>query len=87
MGYIREAQSKYGHYIPTLTDVHHIRSGLGQPLGLWREAYEDDNIPQEDDLPPIPVKAGDRIFADFYKSHTNVSISMSSFKFGYSQQY
>ncbi|KAG5636079.1 hypothetical protein H0H81_009199 [Sphagnurus paluster] len=44
---------------------------LGQPLGLLREAVQDDTIPQGKELPSISVKKGDLIFADLGKAHLN----------------
>ncbi|GLB44633.1 hypothetical protein LshimejAT787_1702600 [Lyophyllum shimeji] len=44
---------------------------LGQNLGVWRNIVKDDVIPQGHGLPPISVRAGERIYASFSKAHTN----------------
>lgn len=53
--------------------VGYIREAqrLGQSLSLWRNVVQDDVIPQGHGLPSISVHAGERIFADFRKAHTN----------------
>ena len=43
-----------------------------QFTGLWRDAEVDASIPQGDGLPPLEVKAGDRIWASFKNAHLNV---------------
>ncbi|KAG6837767.1 hypothetical protein H0H93_001694 [Arthromyces matolae] len=43
---------------------------LGSTVGLWREVAQDDSIPQGYNLPPITVRKGERIYADFNKAHT-----------------
>jgi hypothetical protein len=42
-----------------------------QFTGLWRDAVVDTSIPQGDDLPPLKVLAGDRIWASFKNAHLN----------------
>ncbi|KAG6830523.1 hypothetical protein H0H87_007821, partial [Tephrocybe sp. NHM501043] len=39
--------------------------------GLWREAAVDMSISQGPNLPPVDVKAGDRIWASFRNAHLN----------------
>ncbi|RDB16365.1 Psi-producing oxygenase A [Hypsizygus marmoreus] len=39
--------------------------------GLWRQAASDTEIPQGPGLPPIQVKAGDRIWSNFRNAHMN----------------
>ncbi|KAG6864426.1 hypothetical protein C0991_009578 [Blastosporella zonata] len=45
---------------------------LASAPGLWRDVAEADLIPQGHDLPPIKVRKGERIFADFSRAHTDV---------------
>jgi len=40
-----------------------------QSIGLWRDVAVDASIPQGDDLPPLNVQAGDRIWASFKNAH------------------
>ncbi|KAK7036088.1 heme peroxidase [Favolaschia claudopus] len=42
-----------------------------QFTGLWRGAAVDTVIPQGDGLPPLKIKAGDRIWASFKNAHIN----------------
>ncbi|KAJ7923789.1 heme peroxidase [Mycena leptocephala] len=42
-----------------------------QFTGLWRDVAVDATIPQGKDLPPMNVKAGDRIWASFKNAHIN----------------
>jgi len=42
-----------------------------QFTGLWREAAVDAQIPQGAGLPPMNVRAGDRIWASFKNAHLN----------------
>ncbi|KAJ6500909.1 heme peroxidase [Mycena sanguinolenta] len=42
-----------------------------QFTGLWRDVAVDASIPQGKGLPPINVKAGDRIWASFRNAHIN----------------
>ncbi|KAJ7704765.1 heme peroxidase [Mycena rosella] len=44
-----------------------------QFTGLWRDVAADAVIPQGKGLPPMNVKAGDRIWASFKNAHTNPS--------------
>jgi hypothetical protein len=46
-----------------------------QFTGLWRDVAVDATIPQGKDLPPMNVKAGDRIWASFKNAHINVRSS------------
>ncbi|KAG6856837.1 hypothetical protein H0H87_012895 [Tephrocybe sp. NHM501043] len=39
--------------------------------GLWRDVAEDDLIPQGHELPPVAVRKGERVFADFSTAHTD----------------
>ncbi|KAG6848129.1 hypothetical protein H0H93_003124, partial [Arthromyces matolae] len=39
--------------------------------GLWREAVENAIVDQGPDLPPLEVKAGDRVWASFKNAHLN----------------
>ncbi|KAJ7028392.1 hypothetical protein C8F04DRAFT_1398916 [Mycena alexandri] len=41
-----------------------------QFTGLWRDVAADASIPQGKGLPPMNVKAGDRIWASFKNAHT-----------------
>jgi hypothetical protein len=43
-----------------------------QFTGLWRDVAVDVSIPQGDGLPPLEVKAGDRIWASFKNAHLDV---------------
>ncbi|KAG5337782.1 hypothetical protein C0989_008907 [Termitomyces sp. Mn162] len=45
--------------------------------GLWREATENTVIDQGSGLPPVELKAGDRIWASFRNAHLNVSTVLS----------
>ncbi|KAF8879290.1 heme peroxidase [Infundibulicybe gibba] len=54
-GYVREA----------------MRAPNPQFTGLWRDAAVDADIPQGNGLPPLSVKAGDRIWASFKNAHLN----------------
>ncbi|KAF8878553.1 hypothetical protein BD779DRAFT_1474745 [Infundibulicybe gibba] len=50
----------------------HNTPGLNpQFTGLWRDAVVDADIPQGGGLPPLSVKAGDRIWASFKNAHLN----------------
>ncbi|KAJ7160327.1 heme peroxidase [Mycena filopes] len=42
-----------------------------QYTGLWRDVAADASIPQGKGLPPLNVKAGDRIWASFKNAHIN----------------
>ncbi|KAF7358979.1 Heme peroxidase [Mycena sanguinolenta] len=42
-----------------------------QFTGLWRDVAADASIPQGKGLPPMNVKAGDRIWASFRNAHIN----------------
>ncbi|KAJ8518487.1 hypothetical protein ONZ45_g4459 [Pleurotus djamor] len=42
-----------------------------QTPGLWRDVAVDATIPQAGSLPPLIVKAGDRIWASFRTAHVN----------------
>lgn len=55
------------------TEASVVKTGLGQPLGLWRDVSKDDSIPQAHGS-SIAVHAGERIFADFSKAHTDVGV-------------
>ncbi|TFK61201.1 heme peroxidase [Pluteus cervinus] len=44
-----------------------------QYVGLWRGAAVDTTIQQGSGLPPIEIKAGDRIWASFRNAHLNPS--------------
>jgi len=44
-----------------------------QFTGLWRGVAVDSVIPQGPDLPPMQVKAGDRLWASFKNAHRNPS--------------
>ncbi|KAJ6585690.1 heme peroxidase [Mycena capillaripes] len=44
-----------------------------QFTGLWRDVAADATIPQGNGLPPMNVKAGDRIWASFKNAHVNPS--------------
>ncbi|KAG6830533.1 hypothetical protein H0H92_000205 [Tricholoma furcatifolium] len=44
---------------------------LSSTPNLWRDVATDDLIPQGHNLPPIPVRKGERIFADFNKAHND----------------
>jgi len=44
-----------------------------QFTGLWRDVAADAAIPQGKGLPPMNVKAGDRIWASFKNAHINPS--------------
>ena len=54
-------------------DANKFYVGLNpQFTGLWRDVAVDTLIPQGDDLPPLKVQAGDRIWASFKNAHLDV---------------
>jgi hypothetical protein len=46
-----------------------------QVPGLWRSVAVDAQVPQGGTLPPLNVKAGDRIWASFRNAHLNVCLT------------
>ena len=69
MGYIREAISMY--YILLLSaecPCTYINLGINHPLGAWRRASSNINIPVGGGLPEISVREGEMIFMDFKKA-------------------
>jgi len=82
--YLDEKHEKERHHIrqlaastdPSSTEVlrGYVREAMRlnpQFTGLWRDAVVDASIPQGDDLPPLKVLAGDRIWASFKNAHLN----------------